>query len=117
TEIQEIVRLREEFERRRVKIVGLTVGASIEEHNRFLEDLERLSRAKVWFPVVADPDGAVARQWGMVQRKRGRETRDEQGRPTAARTLYVLNPDLGVELALVNPLNTGRNFTEVLRVV
>ena len=122
TEIKELLQLRPELERRNVRVVGLSTDTR-EEHADWLRDVERVAGAghKVWFPVVSDVDGVVARKWGMLQlagKPAGaEEVRDATGRPTCTRSVYVLNPDFEVAFVQVNPLNAGRNFAETLRVI
>lgn len=119
SEMQELLRLRPEFERRDVRVVGLSTD-TVEEHRRFLGDMERVAGAgaRVWFPVVSDVSGSAARRWGMLRRSLNtQQPNAPNAQPEASRALYVVGPDFRVEYVAVNPPNTGRNFAEVLRVL
>ena len=113
TEVLELVRLQDEFQARGVDVVGLSTD-SVEDHQSWVQDLERVAGPgrRVWFPLLADVDGAVARRFGMLDR-----VPDAEGRPTSSRAVYLVDPHLRVQFVLVSPKNTGRNFTDVLRVV
>jgi alkyl hydroperoxide reductase subunit AhpC len=108
TELGEAARLKPEFDRRGVKIIGLSVDP-LERHAGWEADIADTQGHAVNFPMIADPDRAVADLYGMVH---------PQADPAiTVRTVYVIDPAKKVRLMLVYPPSTGRNFQEILRVI
>jgi alkyl hydroperoxide reductase subunit AhpC len=117
TELGYMASIKPEFEKRGVKIIGLSVDP-IENHEQWLQDIEETQGTKPDYPLIADSDFAVAKAYGMLPA-------DVDGDPTArtpvqnatVRNVFVIGPDKKVKLILVYPMTTGRNFDEVLRVI
>ena len=117
TELGYMASIKPEFEKRGVKIIGLSVDP-IENHEQWLQDIEETQGAKPDYPLIADSDFAVAKAYGMLPA-------DVEGDPTertpvqnqTVRNVFVIGPDKKVKLILVYPMTTGRNFDEVLRVI
>jgi alkyl hydroperoxide reductase subunit AhpC len=117
TELGYMASIKPEFDRRGVKIIGLSVDP-IENHAKWSEDIAETQGTAPNYPIVADSDFAVSKLYGML-------AADVSGDPTertpaanqTVRNVFVIGPDKKVKLILVYPMTTGRNFDEVLRVV
>ena len=117
TELGYMARIKPEFDRRGVKIIGLSVDPT-DKHEGWVRDIEETQGAKVEYPIVADRDFAVAKAYGML----GADVSGDPADRTAAdnqtvRNVFVVGPDKKIKLVLVYPMTTGRNFDEVLRVI
>ena len=117
TELGYMASISAEFERRNVKIIGLSVDP-LERHDEWVDDIEETQGARPDYPIIADADFAIAKAYGML-------ASDVTGDPTArtpadnqtVRNVFVIGPDKKIKLILVYPMTTGRNFDEVLRVI
>jgi alkyl hydroperoxide reductase subunit AhpC len=108
TELGATAKLKGEFEKRGVKVIGLSVD-SVDDHIAWKHDIEQTQGAKVEFPMIADPDLSIANLYGMIH-------------PNASdrftvRSVFVIDPKKKVRLTLNYPASTGRNFDEILRVI
>jgi alkyl hydroperoxide reductase subunit AhpC len=117
TELGYMAKIKQEFDRRGVKIIGLSVDAT-SDHQRWAADIEETQGAAPNYPIIGDDDFAVAKLYGMLPA----ETSGECGSRTPAdnqtvRNVFVIGPDKKIKLILVYPMTTGRNFDEVLRVI
>jgi thioredoxin-dependent peroxiredoxin len=117
TELGYMAKLKPEFERRNVKVIGLSVDASV-DHEAWAKDIEETQGARPNFPIIADADFKVSKLYGMLPESvsgdaKSRTPADNQ----TVRNVFVIGPDKKVKLILVYPMTTGRNFDEVLRVV
>jgi alkyl hydroperoxide reductase subunit AhpC len=117
TELGYMASIKPEFDKRGVKIIGLSVDP-VENHAKWLDDIEETQGTALNYPLIGDSDFHVSKLYGMLD--------DEvSGDPTArtpadnqtVRNVFVIGPDKKVKLLLVYPMTTGRNFDEVLRVV
>jgi alkyl hydroperoxide reductase subunit AhpC len=117
TELGYMARIKPEFDRRNVKIIGLSVD-STGDHERWAKDIEETQGTAPNYPIIADDDFNVAKLYGMLP---GGVSGDARSRTPAdnqtVRNVFVVGPDKKVKLVLVYPMTTGRNFDEVLRVV
>jgi thioredoxin-dependent peroxiredoxin len=117
TELGAMASIEPEFERRGVKIIGLSVDP-IENHAKWAKDIEETQGTAPNYPIIADSDFAVAKLYGMLPA-------DTSGDPTSrtpadnqtVRNVFVIGPDKKIKLILIYPMTTGRNFDEVLRVI
>jgi alkyl hydroperoxide reductase subunit AhpC len=117
TELGYMARLKPEFDRRGVKIIGLSVDP-VDRHAGWARDIEETQGTAVNFPMIGDPTLAVAKLYDMLPAC----AEGDAGARTAAdnqtvRTVYVVGPDKKIKLTLSYPMTTGRNFDEVLRVI
>ncbi|MHC4447120.1 MAG: peroxiredoxin [Planctomycetota bacterium] len=112
TELGAVARLKDEFDRRRVKVIGLSID-DVETHSRWIDDINRTQRTVVQFPIIADPDRQIADLYGMLY---GMISPGSAENPTV-RSVFVIGPDKMIRLMLAYPANTGRNFDEILRVI
>jgi alkyl hydroperoxide reductase subunit AhpC len=117
TELGYMARLKPEFDRRRVKIAGLSVDP-VEDHMRWAIDIQDTQGQAPNYPMIGDVDLKVSKLYGMLAATvegtcDGRTAADNQ----TVRNLFVIGPDKRVKLIIVYPMTTGRNFDEVLRVI
>ena len=117
TELGYMARLKPEFDRRNVKIAGLSVDP-VEDHKRWLEDIREVTGSLPNYPLIGDPELRVAKLYDMLPEgagssSKGRSPADNQ----TVRTVFVIAPDKTIKAMLVYPMTTGRNFDEVLRLV
>ena len=115
TELGYMAKIQPEFEKRGVKIIGLSVDAT-GDHERWAKDIEETQGAKPQYPIIADSDFHVAKLYGMLPAStsgdaKSRTPADNQ----TVRNVFVIGPDKKIKLILVYPMTTGRNFDEVHR--
>lgn len=108
TELGAVANIEEEFKKRGVKIIALSVN-SVDDHEGWIADINETQNAEVAFPMIADPERKVAQLYDMIH-------------PNAldnmtVRSVFVIGPDKKVKLTLTYPASTGRNFDEILRVI
>src|SRR5437660_1946511 len=117
TELGYMAKLKPEFDRRGVKVLGLSVDP-IDSHGKWLDDIEETQGARPNYPIISDADFNVSKLYGMLPAS----TSGDPAKRTPAdnqtvRNVFVIGPDKKVKLILVYPMSTGRNFDEVLRVI
>jgi thioredoxin-dependent peroxiredoxin len=117
TELGYMAKIKPDFDRRDVKIIGLSVDP-IDKHERWADDIEETQGAHPNYPIIGDSDFHVSQLYGML----GADVSGDAADRTAAdnqtvRNVFVIGPDKKVKLVLVYPMTTGRNFDEVLRVI
>lgn len=117
TELGYMARIKPEFDKRQVKIIGLSVDATT-DHERWADDIEETQGARPNYPIIGDTDFKVAKLYGMLPADtsgdaKSRTPADNQ----TVRNVFVIGPDKKIKLLLVYPMSTGRNFDEVLRVI
>jgi len=117
TELGYLGRIQPEFDKRNVKVIGLSVDG-IDDHERWLEDVNRVGGCTVNYPLIADYDLAIAKLYGMLPEDAGATS---EGRTAATnqtvRTVYIVGPDKLIKAMLIYPMAAGRNFEEVLRLI
>ncbi len=117
TELGYLAGLQPEFERRNCRIVGLSVDP-VNNHRKWIEDIEETQGHKVKYPLIGDPDLTVAKLYGMLPAESGGTSEGRTAATNATvRTVFVVGPDKRIKLMLTYPMTTGRNFDEVLRVL
>jgi alkyl hydroperoxide reductase subunit AhpC len=117
TELGYMAKIKPEFDKRGVKVVGLSVDP-MENHEGWVKDIEETQGAAPNYPIIADADFSVSKLYGML----GSDVAGDPGSRTPAdnqtvRNVFVIGPDKKIKLILVYPMTTGRNFDEVLRVI
>ncbi len=117
TELGYVAKLKPEFNKRNVKVIGLSVD-STDDHGAWAKDIEETQGQAPNYPIVGDSDLAVAKAYGMIHPN---VTGGAKGRTAAdnatVRTVFVIGPDKKIKLMITYPMATGRNFDEVLRVI
>jgi len=115
TELGYLARLKPEFDKRGAKIIGLSVD-SVEDHKRWLPDIEATQGAKVGYPIIADSELKVAKLYDMLPAEAYGEAKSRTPADNATvRSVFLIGPDKKVKLMLTYPMSAGRNFDEVLR--
>ncbi len=117
TELGYMASIKPEFDKRGVKIIGLSVDP-VDKHSAWADDIEETQGARPNYPIIGDHDYAVSKAFGML----GADVSGDPADRTAAlnqtvRNVFVIGPDKKIKLVLVYPMTTGRNFDEVLRVI
>jgi alkyl hydroperoxide reductase subunit AhpC len=117
TELGYMAKIRSEFDRRGVKVIGLSVDAT-GDHKRWASDIEETQGCAPNYPLIGDADFRVSKLYGMLPAQTSGEAKartpaDNQ----TVRNVFVIGPDKKIKLTLVYPMTTGRNFDEVLRVI
>jgi thioredoxin-dependent peroxiredoxin len=117
TELGYMAKIKPEFDRRDVKIIGLSVDP-VGNHARWVEDIRETQGHAPNFPMIGDSDLSISKLYGMLPASvnggsEGRTPADNQ----TVRNVFVIGPDKKIKLILVYPMTTGRNFDEVLRVI
>ncbi|QFS84342.1 peroxiredoxin [Roseivivax sp. THAF197b] len=116
TEFGAVAQLKDEWEKRGVKVLGVSVD-SAEDHKRWKEDIQTAGGAEATFPIVADSDLALSKAFDMLPAEAylpdGRTSNDT----ATVRAVFVIGPDMQLKLSMTYPMNVGRNFAEVLRAI
>jgi len=108
TELGYVARIKPEFEKRNVKVIGLSVD-SVESHMKWEKDIEETQGQAVNFPMIGDPERKVATLYDMIH--------PNASDTLTVRSVFVIGPDKRVKLSLTYPASTGRNFDELVRVI
>jgi thioredoxin-dependent peroxiredoxin len=117
TELGYMAKIKPEFDRRNVKLIGLSVDP-VDRHSGWADDIEETQGARPNYPLIGDSDFNVSKLYGML----GADVSGDPSDRTAVdnqtvRNVFVIGPDKKIKLILVYPMTTGRNFDEVLRVI
>jgi glutaredoxin/glutathione-dependent peroxiredoxin len=115
TELGAFAKLKDEFERRGVKMIGLSAN-DLNSHGRWIEDINDISKTNLQFPIIADADRKVAYQYDMVDQQ-DLTNIDEKGIAFTIRSVFIIDPAKKVRLTMMYPASVGRNTSEVLRVI
>jgi alkyl hydroperoxide reductase subunit AhpC len=117
TELGAVARLSDEWKKRNVKPIGISVDP-VDDHGRWQSDIEETQSCRVDFPMIGDPDLAVAKLYGMLPAateggSAGRTAANNQ----TVRNVFIIGPDKKIRTILVYPMSVGRNFQEILRII
>jgi thioredoxin-dependent peroxiredoxin len=117
TELGYVAKLKSEFDKRNMKVIGLSVD-SVDDHKKWSKDIEETQGAAPNYPMIGDPDLQIAKLYDMLPAE---TTGAASGRTAAdnftVRNVYIIGPDKKIKLIITYPMTTGRNFDEILRVV
>ncbi len=117
TELGAVARLKGEFDKRHVKVIGLSVDP-VDRHEAWGKDIADTQGVAPNFPMIGDPELKISRLYGMLPADAGESC---EGRTAAdnqtVRNVYVIGPDKKIKLLLCYPMSAGRNFQEILRVI
>jgi len=108
TELGEVAKLKPEFDKRNVKVLGLSVD-KLDNHKGWADDIEETQGAKLNFPVIADEHPKVSDLYDMIH--------PNANDTLTVRSVFIIGPDKKVKLIITYPASTGRNFDEILRVI
>lgn len=112
TELGAVAGLKPEFDKRNVKVIGLSVDP-VDSHNSWKGDIADVTGNELNFPLIADPSHEIAEAYEMLLASAGTTLADV----LTVRSVYVIGPDNKIKLNLTYPASTGRNFQEILRVI
>ena len=117
TELGYMAKLKPEFDKRNVKIIGLSVDP-VDKHSKWSDDIKETQGHAPNYPMIGDTDLSISKAYGMLPASvsgtaDGRTPADNQ----TVRNVFVIGPDKKIKLIIVYPMTTGRNFDEVLRVI
>ncbi len=117
TELGSMAKLKHEFDRRDVKVIGLSMD-SVDDHLRWSRDIEETQGHKVNFPLIGDTSLTIAKLYGMLPADAGESSNGRTAMDNATvRSTFVIGPDKKIKLMFTYPMSTGRNFVELLRVI
>jgi thioredoxin-dependent peroxiredoxin len=117
TELGYMARIKPEFDKRNVKIIGLSVD-SAGDHEAWARDIEETQGTAPNYPIIGDNDFEVSKLYGMLSSETSGDAKTRTpAENQTVRTVFVIGPDKKVKLLLAYPMTTGRNFDEVLRVI
>jgi thioredoxin-dependent peroxiredoxin len=108
TELGAVAKLKPEFDKRNTKVIGLSVDPT-DRHEQWSADIEEVTGAAVNFPLIGDPDRAIADKFDMIH--------PNASDTATVRSVFIIGPDNKLKLSLTYPASTGRNFHEILRVL
>jgi alkyl hydroperoxide reductase subunit AhpC len=108
TELGQVAKLKPEFDKRNVKVLGLSVDP-VDDHKRWAGDIEETQGTALNFPLIADPDRKISEAYDMIH--------PNADSTLTVRSVFIIGPDKKVKLTLTYPASTGRNFDEILRVI
>lgn len=108
TELGEVARLKDEFEKRNVKTIALSVDG-VESHLGWIKDIEDVGSVSLNYPILADEDKKVSALYDMIH--------PNSLNNLTVRTVFIIDPNKKLRLSLTYPASTGRNFSEILRVI
>jgi alkyl hydroperoxide reductase subunit AhpC len=108
TELGKTALLAGDFAKRGVKAIAISVD-DLNSHNQWVPDIEEVNNVKVNFPIIADPEKKVALLYDMIH--------PNASEKATVRSVFIIGPDKKIKLTLTYPASTGRNFTEILRVI
>ncbi|CAN5560060.1 peroxiredoxin [soil metagenome] len=108
TELGRVAALKDEWDKRNVKVIGISVDTS-ESHEGWAQDIKDVTGATLNFPLISDSEKKVADLYDMIQ--------PNASDTTTVRSVFVIGPDNKLKLSLTYPASTGRNFDEILRVI
>lgn len=108
TELGRVAQLKSEFDKRKVKALALSID-SVENHKKWIKDIEETQKTKVNFPLIGDEDRHIAELYGMIH--------PASSENSTARVVFIIDPMKKIRLLLTYPQSTGRNFEEILRVL
>jgi alkyl hydroperoxide reductase subunit AhpC len=108
TELGKTASLKDEFAKRNVKVIALSVD-SVESHKKWINDINETQDVEVTFPIIADEDRKIAEAYDMIH--------PNASVNATVRSLFIIGPDKKIKLIITYPASTGRNFQEILRVI
>ena len=115
TELGYLAGLKSEFDKRNCKIIGLSIDG-VSDHQAWVKDIEETQGHVVNYPLIGDPELAVAKAYNMLPADAGDSAAGRTAATNATvRTVFLIGPDKKIKLMLTYPMSTGRNFDEVLR--
>jgi alkyl hydroperoxide reductase subunit AhpC len=116
TELGYMAGLVPEFKKRNCKIIGLSIDP-VDDHNRWLKDIEETQGHAVTYPLIGDKNLEVAKLYDMIHPNASGDTKRTAADNATVRSVFLVGPDKKIKATLTYPMSTGRNFDEVLRLL
>lgn len=117
TELGAMAKLKPEFDKRGVKMIGISVD-SVDDHLRWKNDIKDVTGSDVTYPMIGDTDLIVAKLYGMIHPNASGSAKERTAADNfTVRNVFIIGPDKKIKLILTYPMSTGRNFHEILRVI
>src|SRR5690242_20560084 len=117
TELGYMAKLKPEFDKRNVKVIGLSVDP-VSSHSKWADDIKETQGTAPNYPMIGDTDLSISKAYGMLPAEAGTTSEGRTAMDNmTVRTVYVIGPDKKIKLMISYPMTTGRNFDEVLRVI
>ena len=117
TELGYVAKIKPEFDKRNVKVIGLSVDP-VSDHKLWAKDIEETQGAALNYPLIGDSNLEVAKLYGMLHPNAGETSSGRTAADNATvRTVFIIGPDKKVKAHLAYPMSTGRNFDEILRMI
>jgi alkyl hydroperoxide reductase subunit AhpC len=117
TELGYLAKLKPEFDKRNVKVIGLSVDP-VSSHSKWADDIKETQGAAPNYPMIGDTELSISKAYGMLPAEAGSSSEGRTAMDNmTVRTVYVIGPDKKIKLMISYPMTTGRNFDEVLRVI
>ena len=118
TELGYVAKLKSEFDKRNLKVIGLSID-SVDDHKKWSKDIEETQGTAPNYPMIGDPNLEVAKLYDMLPAETTGGAARAAAPPTTStvRNVYIIGPDKKIKLIITYPMTTGRNFDEILRVV
>lgn len=117
TELGYMAKIQPDFEARNTKLIGLSIDP-LDEHQKWLKDVEEVGNTTVNYPVIADTDLSIAKLYNMFPADESDTSEGRMAMTSATvRSVFVVGPDKNIKLMITYPMTTGRNFDEILRVI
>jgi len=108
TELGQVAKLENEFRRKNVKVLALSVDG-VDSHKGWIHDINETQSVNVQYPIIADEDRKISELYDMIH--------PNSGEKSTVRSVFIIGPDKKIKLTLTYPASTGRNFDEILRVI
>ncbi|KAL1920903.1 uncharacterized protein VTP21DRAFT_11538 [Calcarisporiella thermophila] len=115
TELGIVAALSDEFEKRGVKVIGLSAN-DLGDHEKWIADINEVNNVQLQFPIIADADRKIATLYDMLDYQDATNI-DAKGIPFTVRSVFIIDPKKTIRLIITYPASTGRNFDEILRVI
>jgi len=117
TELGRVAQLKPEFDKRNVKVIGLSVDRT-EDHKQWAKDIEDVTGAAPNYPIIGDPELKISKLYSMLPASASGDPKDRTPQDNmTVRNVFVIGPDKKVKMILTYPMTCGRNFDEILRVI
>jgi alkyl hydroperoxide reductase subunit AhpC len=117
TELGYMAKIKPEFDKRNVKIIGLSVDR-VDDHGKWASDIEETQGFAPNYPLIGDPDLSISKLYGMLPAAAaGDPSKRTPADNQTVRNVFVVGPDKKIKLVMVYPMTTGRNFDEIVRVI
>jgi thioredoxin-dependent peroxiredoxin len=117
TELGSVAKMKHEFDKRGVKLIGISVDP-VEAHQRWKQDIKDVTGASVNYPMIGDEDLSVAKLYGMIHpNATGNAATRTAADNQTVRNVFIIGPDKKIKFIVSYPMSTGRNFNEIVRVI